>query len=258
MDETYTLITGASSGFGRSIAQKLAPTRRLILAGRNPEKLEATQNACESAGRHILWARDLSQQEGLGEDMATLLRDKSISIDHFIHSAGLIKIQYARAIEMTSVIQLFNVNVFAAMEIIRPLVQKRVNQGALRSITFISSIATRVGAMGYSVYGASKGAINALSLAMAVEFAPAGVRVNAILPGIIGTEMNTDHFANADFVSSVKATHPLGLGRPEDVADAADFLSSDRARWITGQEIVVDGGRTVYCPTPQISAKRAE
>jgi len=257
MDETCTLITGASSGFGRSIAQKLAPHRRLILAGRNPEKLEATQSACASPERHVLWTRDLVQLDGLAEELTSLLRTQNLVVDHFIHSAGLIKIQYARAIEMMSVIQLFNVNVFAAMEIIRPLTQKRVNHGALRSITFVSSIATRVGAMGYSVYGASKGAVNALSLSLAVELAPV-VRVNAILPGIIGTEMNTDHFANADFVASVKATHPLGFGRPEDVADAAEFLSSDRARWITGQEIVVDGGRTVFSPTPAVNAKRPE
>jgi NAD(P)-dependent dehydrogenase (short-subunit alcohol dehydrogenase family) len=257
MGETYTLITGASSGFGRSIAQKLAPNRRLILAGRNPEKLEATRQACASPERHILWARDLVQLDGLAEELASLLQAKNIGIDHFIHSAGLIKVQYARATEMASVIQLFNVNVFSAMEIIRPLVQKRVNHGALRSITFISSIATRVGAVGYSVYGASKGAVNALSLSLAVELAPV-VRVNAILPGIIGTEMNTDHFADAGFLEFVKATHPLGFGRPEDVADAAEFLSSDQARWITGQEIVVDGGRTVFSPTLATHAKPAQ
>jgi NAD(P)-dependent dehydrogenase (short-subunit alcohol dehydrogenase family) len=257
MSETYTLITGASSGFGRSIAQKLSPNRKLILAGRNPEKLAATLKSCQFSERHILWERDLSRPDGLADELASLLLKRGIGVDHFIHSAGLIKIQYARAIEMTLVAQLFNVNVFSAMEIIRPLTQKRVNHGALRSITFISSIATRVGAAGYSVYGASKGAVNAMSVSLAVELAPV-VRVNAILPGIIGTEMNTEHFANADFVASVKATHPLGLGRPEDVADAAEFLSSDRARWITGQEIVVDGGRTVFSPTPSVSAKQTE
>jgi NAD(P)-dependent dehydrogenase (short-subunit alcohol dehydrogenase family) len=114
-----------------------------------------------------------------------------------------------------------------------------------------------VGAIGYSVYGASKGAVNAMSLALAVELAPT-VRVNAVLPGIVGTEMNTDHFKNTDFVASVKATHPLGLGQPEDVADAVAFLASEQARWITGQELVVDGGRTVFSPTPQFSSKRVE
>jgi NAD(P)-dependent dehydrogenase (short-subunit alcohol dehydrogenase family) len=118
-----------------------------------------------------------------------------------------------------------------------------VNKGALRSITFISSTNSRLGANGYSAYAASKAALNALSLSLAVELGPA-VRVNAVLPGIIETEMNKDHFANPEFAASMRATHPLGLGRPEDVADAVEFLASDRARWITGQEIVVDGGRS--------------
>ena len=257
MSETYTLITGASSGFGRSIAQKLSPGRKLILAGRNVERLETTRSACASPERHLLWPQDLARLDGLADELSSLLLEKRITVDHFIHSAGLIKVQYARAIEMLSVIQLFNVNVFSAMEIIRPLTQKRVNHGALRSITFISSIATRVGAEGYSIYGASKGAVNALSASLAVELAPA-VRVNAILPGIIGTEMNTEHFADAGFVDFVKATHPLGMGRPEDVAEAVEFLSSDHARWITGQEIVVDGGRSVFSPTREIKSEQKQ
>jgi NAD(P)-dependent dehydrogenase (short-subunit alcohol dehydrogenase family) len=249
MGETYTLITGASSGFGRSIAQRLAPSRKLILVGRSTETLEAARKSYAFPERHLLWVRDLSKLEGISDELTALLAAQDILIDHFIHSAGLIRIQLARAVEMSAVKQMFNVNLFSAMEIIRPLTRKTVNHGALRSITFISSIATRVGAIGYFGYGASKGGVNAMSSALAVELAPA-VRVNAILPGIIGTEMNTEHFKSPEFLASVRATHPLGFGRPEDVADAAEFLSSDHARWITGQELVVDGGRSVFSPTP--------
>jgi len=254
MGEAYTLITGASSGFGRSIAQKLAPSRRLILTGRNAEKLEAVRKTCAAPERHLLWVRDLSTLDGLGEELASFLTGKNISIDHFIHSAGFTGIQLARAVEMTFVTRVFNVNVFSAMEIIRPLTQKKVNKGALRSITLISSIATRVGASGYFVYAASKGAVNSMSLSLAVELAPA-TRVNTVLPGIIETQMTREYFTNADFV----AFYPLGFGHPEDVADTVDFLTSDRARWITGQEFVVDGGRSVFSPVPsEIRAKRAE
>ncbi len=244
MGETYTLITGASSGFGRSIARKLASSRKLILAGRSAEKLEAVRNACENPERHLLWVRDLSRLDGIGEDLASLLAAKKIAVEHFIHSAGIISIQYARAVEMDSMTRVFNVNLFSAMEIIQPLTRKKTNQGALRSITFISSIASRVGAGGYSVYAASKGAVNALSLSLAVELAP-NVRVNAVLPGAIETDGTKHLFADPGFVASLQATYPLGPGSPEDVADAVEFLASDRARWITGQELVVDGGRTI-------------
>jgi len=243
MAETYTLITGAASGFGRCIAQKLAPSRKLVLADINAEKLDAVRQTCAHPDQHLMWVRDLNQLNGIGDELAAWLTAKKIAVDHFVHSAGLFGIQFARANEMAFVNRLFNVNVFSAMEIIRPLVSKRVNQGALRSITFISAIGSRLGGKGYAVYAASKGAVNAMSLSLAVELAPA-VRVNAVLPGTIETEMNREHFANADFVASVQSLHPLGVGRPEDVADAVEFLSSDRARWITGQEMVVDGGRS--------------
>jgi NAD(P)-dependent dehydrogenase (short-subunit alcohol dehydrogenase family) len=252
MPETYTLITGASSGFGRSIAQKLASSRKLILAGRSEEKLEAVRKTCAAPEQHLLWARDLGRLDGLGDELAAFLAAKKISIDHFVHSAGITGIQLARATDMAFVSQLFNVNVFSAMEIVRVLVSKRMNHGSLRSITFISSIATRVGASGYFAYAASKGAVNAMSLSLAVELAPA-VRVNAILPGIVQTQMTQEYFTNSDFV----ALYPLGFGRPEDMADAVEFLSSDRARWITGQEIVVDGGRSVFSPTRNECAANA-
>ena len=89
--------------------------------------------------------------------------------------------------------------------------------------------------------------MNTLSLSLGVELAPA-VRVNAVLPGIIGTEMNKEHFADHELETFVRTTHPFGFGCPEDVADTVEFLVSDRACWITVQEIVVVGGGSVFPP----------
>jgi NAD(P)-dependent dehydrogenase (short-subunit alcohol dehydrogenase family) len=235
------LITGAGSGFGRSIAEKLSSSRRVLLADVRAEKLEAVRNACQSP-RPLLWVRDLSQPDGVGTDLATLLQNEEICIEHFVHSAGVFGLQFARANDMAFVTRLFNVNLFSAIEIIRTLAQRKANQGALRTVTFISSVGSRIGAKGQYVYAASKGAVNGMCLALAVELAPA-VRVNAVLPSIIETGMNSEDFSSPAFVAAMKAMHPLGLGLPGDVADAVEFLVSDRARWITGQELVVDGGR---------------
>lgn len=243
--ETYTLITGASSGFGKSIAWKLAPSHRLILAGRNVERLESVRSRCAAPERHILWPRDLSDIGGIAQELTDLLKTRGIGIEHYVHSAGFTGFQLARGVEMEFVRQIFNVNLFSAMEIIQPLTRKTTNQGALRSITFISSISGRLGGTGLAVYGATKGAVNAMSLSLAVELAP-DVRVNSVLPGIIETEMTRQYFESPNF----RGFYPLGFGRPEDVADAVEFLTSDRARWITGQELVVDGGRSVCSPMP--------
>jgi NAD(P)-dependent dehydrogenase (short-subunit alcohol dehydrogenase family) len=241
MREAFTLITGAASGFGRSIVEKLSPSRRLVLSDIDAEKLDAARSACKTPG-HLLWTRDLSQPDGVGLEFATFLAKENICIEHFIHSAGVFGLQFARAHDMAFVMRVFNVNLFSAVELIRTLTQKRANGGALRSITIISSVGSRLGAPGQYVYAASKGAVNGMCLALAIELAPT-VRVNTVLPSYIESGMNRGEFSNPEFVASIKAMHPLGLGRPEDVADAVEFLMSDRARWITGQELVVDGGR---------------
>lgn len=242
-NDTYTLITGAGSGFGRCTALKLATSQRLLLSDFDRDKAEHVRQACQEPGRHLIWERDLGKLDGIGEELASLLASQEIAIEHFIHSAGVFGIQFIRAHETRFAANMFNVNVFSAMEILRPLTQKSINKGALRTVTLISSINSRLGAKGYYAYAASKAALNALSLSLAVELAPA-VRVNTILPSIIETEMNREHFADPEFAASMRASHPLGLGQPEDVAEAVAFLTSDRSRWITGQEIVVDGGRT--------------
>lgn len=241
MRETCTLITGAASGFGRSLVEKLSPSRRLVLSDMDGEQLDAARSACATPG-HRLWARDLSRPEGVGAEFAAFLARENIWIEHFVHSAGIFGHQFARAHDMAFVSQVFNVNLFSAIELIRTLTQKRANGGALRTITIISSVGTRVGAAGQYVYAASKGAVNGLCLALAVELAPT-VRVNTVLPSIIESGMNREHFADPEFVATIKAMHPLGLGRTDDVADAVEFLLSDRARWISGHELVVDGGR---------------
>jgi NAD(P)-dependent dehydrogenase (short-subunit alcohol dehydrogenase family) len=237
-----TFMTGAGSGFGRSIAQHLASTRDLVLADMNAQRVEKLQSSFTSPRKHHSWIRDLSNLDGLGNDLSSLMSSAHIEVDHFVHCAGVFGIQLVRGVNMEFVNHLFTVNLFSAMEIVRVLTQKRVNKNALKSVTFISAIGSRIGGKGYSIYASSKGAINALSLSLAVELAPA-VRVNAVLPGTIETEMNKSHFGEPEFVQAMQAIHPLGLGRPEDVAEAVDFLASERARWITGQEIVVDGGR---------------
>jgi NAD(P)-dependent dehydrogenase (short-subunit alcohol dehydrogenase family) len=128
--------------------------------------------------------------------------------------------------------------------ILRLLIRRKLNGKHLRRVVFISSTASRFGARGFGLYCASKGALDAFMRAMAVELAP-DVRVNSVLPGTVKTAMTEAMLQDPELLARMQSEYPLGLGEPDDIGDAVEYLLSDKARWITGQQLVVDGGRTV-------------
>jgi NAD(P)-dependent dehydrogenase (short-subunit alcohol dehydrogenase family) len=131
---------------------------------------------------------------------------------------------------------MLKINFVAPAEICRQLLLKAINGNALHDIVFISSVSALRGVRGFSYYSASKAALDAFMRSLAMEYAPR-VKVNSVLPGAIKTEM-----AEPSMLAESALTHPLGLGHPSDIADAVEFLLSAKARWITGQQLVVDGG----------------
>jgi NAD(P)-dependent dehydrogenase (short-subunit alcohol dehydrogenase family) len=242
--QTVTLITGASSGVGRQIAVHLSQTRRLVLHGRDEPRLLETRALCERPGEHVLWNIDLADGAKLDASLAELVESQQLAVEAFVHCAGMLSIQPLRLVELGAARRLMDVNFMSAVEILRLLTRKKLNAKHLRGVVFISSTASRFGARGFGVYSASKGALDAFMRAMAVELAP-DVRVNSVLPGAVTTRMTEAMLSDPQLSARMAAEYPLGIGRPEDVACAVEYLLSDRARWITGQELVVDGGRTV-------------
>lgn len=240
---SYTLITGASSGIGRQTACRLSSTQRLLLVGRNQSELEKTREQCTGAEKHLTLSLDLSQPELIAEQLTTFIKSSSITIDHYVHSAGNLTVQPLRMVSLAASQTMMNVNFFSAVEITKVLSSQRTNGQSLRSIVFVSSIASQYGAKGHAIYCASKGALDSLMRSLAIELAPR-VRVNSVLPGAIKTAMTADIFANEEVASRLAKQYPLGLGEPNDIAAAIEFLLSDDARWVTGQKFVVDGGRT--------------
>jgi len=240
----YTLITGASAGLGRAAAVRLSRQQRLILHGRNLERLEETRRMCESPERHIIWVFDLKQVSELAASLAPLLTSEGRGVDAFVHCAGIVTVLPMRSVDHRVARDIMDVNFFSAVEIINLLLKKKINGRHLASILFVSSIWSRFGARAHSAYCASKAALDGLMRALAVELAPA-VRVNSILPGAIETSMAARAFDDPAILDKLKRDYPMGLGQPEDIADTIEFILSAKARWLTGQEIVVDGGRTV-------------
>jgi NAD(P)-dependent dehydrogenase (short-subunit alcohol dehydrogenase family) len=246
MDSPYAVVTGASSPIGAAIAKKLALGRRLVLHGRNHEKLVGVRNACANPLHHLLWEQDLNATEEIAPSLISLLADRKVWVDTLVHCAGGLHLGAFRLLSPDLERELFAVNVFSAMEIVRVLAGQKGARVALTSAVFISSGASLFGAKGNATYTATKGALDAFMKSLAMDLAPRG-RSNSVLPGMIEGGMSDLSRQDASFEDTIKANYPLGLGRPADVAAAVEFLLSNNSRWITGQQILVDGGYSAHC-----------
>jgi NAD(P)-dependent dehydrogenase (short-subunit alcohol dehydrogenase family) len=244
MNREFILITGASSGIGKEISAQLSSNYNVVLCGRNVEKLNETKLLCSTDNETLVFQFDLSDISNIEPTLLAFIKEKNIVVSHFIHSAGYMKMQPLKLLSLDNLQQTFNTNVFSAAVICKLLIKKKVNFSSLKSIVLISSNISDRGAKALAAYGASKGAIDSLMRCLAVELAPA-VRVNSVLPGGVETEMTKSIYANKEVIERIEKTYPLGKGCSGDIANAVEFLISDKARWITGQQLTVDGGRTI-------------
>ena len=225
---------------GALCAKRLSPYHNLIMASENLEMLEDVRRNCANPQNHILWhCNFLTQRDQIYESLLSILKDNDACVDTYIHFAGLTQILPIKNFTIPYVDKIFNVNFFSIIEILRVLCKKPYIKW-LQSVLLTSALFSKRGDIGNSIYAASKGAINSLVISLARELAP--VRINAILPGAIMTPMAEK--ADPEHIAKLKEDSPLGLGTPENVIDYVEFLISDKASWITGQNIVIDGGRS--------------
>jgi NAD(P)-dependent dehydrogenase (short-subunit alcohol dehydrogenase family) len=138
------------------------------------------------------------------------------------------------------------VNVYGAMNVTRLLTRRQNISPQGGSIIFISSIMGVAGENGKSLYSMTKGALIAGTRSLAIELAPRKIRVNCISPGVVETPMSNSaiYSQHAESLDKIRNLHPLGLGSPTDVANACTFLLSDASKWITGINLIIDGGYT--------------
>ena len=230
--ECYTLITGASSGMGALCAKQFSNSRRLIIASENLEMLQDVLKECANPDQHILWHCNFATYLG---------HSRKSELKQYVHFAGLTKLLPLKSFSIPDIDLIFNVNFFSILEIIKVLM-KKVNAKALENILLISSLASVRGEAGNSVYAASKGAINSLVYSLARELAP-NIRVNALMPGAIETPM-IKIILDEEYINDTIKDTPLGLVGQQDVVDYVDFLTSHKARKITGQTLFIDGGRS--------------
>ena len=238
------LITGASSGMGREMAIEFSKDYNVILNGRNGERLEQTKAQCSRNSEQYIWQYDLSLVDGVEESLSIFLKENCVNVNYFVHCAGFMKNYPLKMISLDLVRETFNTNVFSGVMISKVLTTKKINKKNLEGIVFISSNISGFGAKAHSIYGASKGAVDNLMKSLAVELAPS-VRVNSVLPGAVRTALTEHVFCDEDLAARMETSYPLGFGDVNDIFKAVRFLLSDDSKWITGQQLTVDGGRTV-------------
>lgn len=234
MDQSleYTLVTGAISEIGEAVARRIAPLRRVILQGQDSEQLQALRLSLSRPESHLIWPQDFHDNSEIAESLCVLLAESRARISEFVHCAEESQ-SCSGVADPGDVLIAFEKNYFSATAILRVLCKKSINHGALRTIVFVSHIASRFGMRGFSTYAATKGALDSLARSLAVEFAPA-VRVNSVLAG------------NRLLPAENQAGYLLGPGEPQDIAAICAYLLSEDARWITGQQFIVDGGKTAH------------
>lgn len=237
------LITGASSGIGRSCSVECSRNGAdLILVGRNHEELEKTAAMLNPETKFEIISEDITQSDQLegviAEKVAVLGK-----ISGFIHCAGIEKTLPLKKHSLQLYHDIFEVNVIAGFEIAKILSLKKYKDETA-SFVFISSVAGMVGEAGKAAYSASKGAVIAGARSLAMELSRGNIRVNSISPAMVNTPILEKMFNDIgeEASSEIIKKHPLGIGEPKDVANACIFLLSDAARWVTGTNLVIDGG----------------
>lgn len=236
------VVTGATSGIGKRVASDLAKSGAIVLAiGRRQEKLSELK---ELYGDKIVTAPlDVNNFVLLKSALESF--SESGKINGSLHAAGINKYTPLRAFNWTDADNILRTSLNAGIEMTRILTSKKITSEK-GSHVFISSVAGIKGELGFTAYSAAKAAVIGAVRSMALELAIKDIRVNAITPGWLPTEMTDSIEARyPGRLETIKLQHPLGIGSVEDVSNLVLFLLSDEAKWITGTNIVIDGGYSI-------------
>ncbi len=231
------LVTGASSGIGRATAilcDKMGAG--LILTGRNKNELLKTQSQLKNKSEIIV--ADLSIEKEIENVISQLP-----NIDGMAHCAGIIKPMPVKFLRSKHIDEIFDINFSSAVLLCSHLLTaKKLNTGA--SVVFVSSVSSHHPYTGGALYSASKAALEAFCKSFALENAGKKIRANIVSPALVKTNLLEEAAKSylPEELENVKQKYPLGLGEPDDVANAIVFFLSPACKWVTGSNLLMDGG----------------
>lgn len=237
------LVAGASAGIGRAVAVRLATEGATVVGvARNGTRLEEALAVLEG-GRHRAIVADVSDPSSLA---AVLASGKELGgFAGAVVAAGIHETRPLSLVNPASIQKSIDANVVSAVNVMQVVLKARRPEGA--AIVCLSSVAALRATPGFLSYSAGKAALIASCRVAAAELASRKIRVNAILAGVVETEMSQSWMSRLDEAQreAVVRAHLLGIGSPDDIAGVAAFLLSDDARWMTGSMVVVDGGLSI-------------
>lgn len=240
------IVTGASSGIGRQCAIDCSKMRaKVVLVARNKERLKETLSQMEGEG-HIVMPFDLTNFKSIPliiNDIVT----KIGPLDGVINCAGISTTEPLKLTTKERLDEFFQANVYSAVMLSKEVCKmKNYNKNGC-SIIMLASVMGIVGESMKSSYSLTKGALISGVRSLACEYAKKNIRFNCVSPGIIETPINATqtYMKDPELRAQFTAKHLLGLGKTSDISNACLFLLSDASRWITGQNLIIDGGYTI-------------
>ena len=237
--DKVAIISGASGGIGRAVAQRLgAEGARLVLVGRHADTLQHAADLARQAGAPDVWASvgDVADEAHVEATVAGTLA-RFGRLDVVVNDAGLMEFKALKDLTADDWQRSLGVDLLGVFYFIKRAFVHMQPGGSIVNVSSIHAVETEALV---APYAAAKAALCLLTRSAAIEGKPLGIRVNAVLPGAIDTPMLWD---NPNVKSGAEKIDKADVGRPEDVADAIAYLASDRAAFVQGIEMRVDGGR---------------
>lgn len=240
------LITGSSSGIGKQCAFDLMDFGSNVLITARREQLLKELLSSSNNDKNMCCASEITDYDKIHEVIKEFV-SKNGKLNGLVFSHG---IEYKLPINMMNCekyLELMSVNTISILELIKICTKKKYFNESGGSVVIIASIAGIIGTPGHTAYSASKGALISATKTIALELSGKRIRVNCISPGLVETPLldKTLSLLSDEQIQNLKNEYPLGFGSAKDISGLVQFLLSDASRWITGQNIVIDGGFSI-------------